>query len=747
MAFLFSTRINRLAYLGRHILSLLVLGLGTLAFIRSYTDSSANLHLGIGFGALFIILGLGYYVRFAVLARMESIGMSAWNAFCLMFFTAALLFGLTLIYKWVSQGGISPLLGLYITLVLTALIFDLVLLILSENYCRQANLVQVILYDIEVGSGRVLIRLIPLLVGFGFLLVFYDFSFYRGLNDAQSMDNAQVARQIVRGEGFTTEFLRPYALAQMHAYAIMRGSLSGGSGDLFPLDRFPAGTPRILPDTYNAPGYPYLLAAWFKVFQPQFAQTIEDILKKHQYAGDRWIPEFNQLFIFLTLLLVFMLGRRLFDERVAWISVVAFMLSDTVWRYSTTALSTPLLMFLVTALLVCALEIFTVSEKAFEKMSEGEEGSMTSAWPWSLLLGLLLAVACLTRLHLLILLVPLLLFFIVMPRTHPPLFAFIAVLVIGPVALWLWHTYRVCGNPIGSNLPLLLFGGDEHYMGNEIYCTTAIPSYEQLFQDASKKEYTGFLWHFERGWSLLGPNPMVLLAIASFLHRFKRRQVRAFQWLVAGCIIGLIAVNNLGSDQPEAGGAWNVVILLLPALVVLGTSLFFVLLDRMDIQIPLLRTLIVISTLVLTALPMTNTLTTPGNYYNFPPYLPPVINGIARMAAPDEWVTTDMPWATAWYADRASLWLPDSITDFENFHDNVCPTGMLLLTPVSLDQSTTELRAGEFKDWYALYEQAIFNNSTPPQFPLSKFAIYPIRIGLGYDYMMWSDRQRWGAQK
>ena len=116
------------------------------------------------------------------------------------------------------------------------------------------------------------------------------------------------------------------------------------------------------------------------------------------------------------------------------------------------------------------------------------------------------------------------------------------------------------------------------------------------------------------------------------------------------------------------------------------------------------------------------------------------------MAAPDEWITTDMPWATAWYADRTSLWLPDSITDFENFHDNICPTGVLLLTPVTLNESTPDLRTGEFKDWYNLYELALLNSNTPPQFPLSKFAVYPIPIGLGQAYMMWSDRERWKTQ-
>ena len=175
------------------------------------------------------------------------------------------------------------------------------------------NIVQTLLYGLEVGKGRVLIRLLPLLVGFGFILLIYDFSVYRGLDDAQSMDDAQLARQLARGQGFTTEFLRPYALNQMHTYQATQNALNGGSDELFPVLRFPAGAPRILPDTYNAPGYPYLLAAWFRVVRPTFNQTAQEINAKHQYSGDRWIPEFNQIFVFLTLVMVFVLGYRLFD--------------------------------------------------------------------------------------------------------------------------------------------------------------------------------------------------------------------------------------------------------------------------------------------------------------------------------------------------------------------------------------------------------------------------------------------------
>ncbi|HUB66676.1 MAG TPA: hypothetical protein VL981_04250 [Candidatus Methylacidiphilales bacterium] len=753
MDFLFSTkRINRLAYFWRHLLFLVIVTLalaltGTENLVQGQiikTGAPFSARLYPVLSAVLIVLGLYYYVRFAMLPRMNSLGMSPWHAFCLIFFTAIVLLGSGYALKYASQNGISIIVWLYLPLVLTILVFHLALLILPEGTFREGDVVQVIVYFLEVGGGRFLIFLVPSLVGFAFLLLFYDFWFYRGLDDAQSMDNAQLARQIVRKEGFTTEFLRPYAVAQLHAYVSKSRSLNEGSGVLFPPTRFPPGTPRVLPDTYNAPGYPCLLAAWFWIIKPQFNQTLDDMIKKRFYPGERWIPEFNQIFVALTLLMIFALGRRLFDNRVAWSSVTTFLLTDTVWRYSVTALSTCLLMFLVTAALACAVEVFLISEKKADQEAQNEEGSLAPAWPWLFLLGLLLAAACVTRLHLLILLVPMLLFFIAMPRVHPAMFAAVAIVAIIPSALWFLRTYHISGNIVGSNLPLLLYSGEDHYKGNEIYCATAIPSYDALFKDAGTKEYAGFLWHFQRGWYLIGSNPMVLLAFTAFLHRFKRSRVRAFQLLVAGCLLGLVAANNLCVTQPDVVDAWNVVILMLPALTVLGSAFFFILLDRMELQVQLLRTLIIVFTFALAFLPMSSTLTTPYRFsYNFPPYLPPVIKQTASLADPDEWVTTDMPWGTAWYADRVSLWLPDLVADFENFHDNLCPTGILLLTPITLEQPLADLQTGEFKEWYPL----AFENNIPSNFPLGEHAIYqPPGLGPSSNHSMWSDRARWKIQ-
>jgi 4-amino-4-deoxy-L-arabinose transferase-like glycosyltransferase len=583
---------------------------------------------------------------------------------------------------------------------------------------------------VEVGKARPLVRLIPLTAALVLVGLAYNFGIYHGLNDAQSMDNAQLARQISRGQGFTTEFVRPHAVAQLHDFSIAQNLQTGRSPDLFPPDRFPPGAPRVLPDTYNAPGYPYLLAAWFRIVHPEFAQPSSAIISAHAYSGDRWIPPLNLIFMLLTALMVFVLGHRLFDERTAWMSSVAFLATDLVWQFSMTALSTMFLTFLVTGMLMCVLEIFCVGELCFEH----EERSFVPAWLWSLGAGVLLAAACLTRLHLVILVVPLFFALLVMPRASIGLPLLIALVVAAGVGPWLLHMMNICGNPLGSNAPLLYFGQGD-YKGNQIYCATSIPSYEALLRNAVRKEYAGFRWHFENVWSLLGACPLILFFGASLLHQFKRRRTQLFHWLLVGCAVVIVVANSLAVTDPASLGPWNTLFVLFPCMIVVGSAFFFIMLDRMSIQIGLLNNIIVGGVLLLNVIPLLLSLTNGnGLLYNFPPYAPFIIKALSEYSDPDEWVTTDMPWATAWYGDRASLWLPDSITDFQNFHDNVCPTGILILTPVTTSMPVETFTSGEYKDWFSF----VMNLQTPPTFPLSVHT-----ATAGSSYSVWSDRPRW----
>ncbi|MEI9997754.1 MAG: hypothetical protein WDO13_00540 [Verrucomicrobiota bacterium] len=224
-----------------------------------------------------------------------------------------------------------------------------------------------------------------------------------------------------------------------------------------------------------------------------------------------------------------------------------------------------------------------------------------------------------------------------MPRSSVALTITVPVLVLALVAPWFIYMNNVSGNPLGSSASLLLYGTGD-YPDNEIFCTTAIPSYEQLFKDASK-EYSGFRWHFDHAWSLMGASPLILLFAVSALHQFRRRRTRLFHLLIFASLPALIAINNLGDPAPVELGPWNIVILLFPCAIVIGGAFFFIMLDRLGLQLWLLNNIIITLVIILALAPLGLTLTTSFNYgYAFPPYVPPVIKQFSQFAEPDEWV-------------------------------------------------------------------------------------------------------------
>ncbi len=61
-------------------------------------------------------------------------------------------------------------------------------------------------FDTGILIRRILFFVVLIILTLGNL-----FTLFRGLNSPQAMDQAQIAREIARGNGFTTKFIRPVA--------------------------------------------------------------------------------------------------------------------------------------------------------------------------------------------------------------------------------------------------------------------------------------------------------------------------------------------------------------------------------------------------------------------------------------------------------------------------------------------------------------------------------------------------------
>ncbi len=99
------------------------------------------------------------------------------------------------------------------------------------------------------------------------------------------------------------------------------------------------------------------------------------------------------------------------------------------------------------------------------------------------------------------------------------------------------------------------------------------------------------------------------------------------------------------------------------------------------------------------------------------PYLPPYISIRNQWMEPNEIIASDTPWAVAWSADRRSLWLPDMVERFNEFHDFGTlggPLNGIYLTPVSGTDKMGDVVKGEHKGVGPVYSaQCQFEKLSP----------------------------------
>ena len=169
----------------------------------------------------------------------------------------------------------------------------------------------------------------------------YDWRQARNFSTQEAMDSAQLARNISEGRGFTTQFVRPFSMF------LLKRENRERLDSLSPAERADlCHVKSDHPDIANAPGYPVLLAGLMKIAPFDFKITQKDGAQFARYQPDFLITYLNQLIFAGCALLVFFLGRRMFDPAVGWISLVLFFGCEVLWRFSASGLSTMLLLLI-----------------------------------------------------------------------------------------------------------------------------------------------------------------------------------------------------------------------------------------------------------------------------------------------------------------------------------------------------------------------------------------------------------------
>ena len=566
----------------------------------------------------------------------------------------------------------------------------------------ESTKVQELVHDIEVGSLKRYVLMSVFFAAVAGLATLYLVFNFRGLDSETAMDQAQLGRQLAAGAGYSTLYVRPMAMWQFLNHE----------------EKIPSG---YFPDTYNFPLNPLLNAVVLRPFKRWWPMQPTDMV----YVGDQVIAAAGVVLFLASVFLVFLLVRRLFDSKLAWMTAGLVLLSDLLWRFSVSGLPQMLMLFLFSLALL-------LLQRAMEAREAKRVGPM-----------LLLLAATAIIFGLMTLAQPLsawiflgfLVFTFAWFRPHAVSGLLVFFLYLGVVTPWLVRNYLVCGNPLGLGIFSILDGT----AGSELSFMSTLQPDLTAFGSVRAKLRGGLITQFENLFGYFGYGIAAAAFFFALLHIFKRRVTNLLRWALLGMWIA--AAVGMAFFAPRGDVSNNQLhMLFLPMFTAYGLAFLLVLWKRMDLRLAPARIVFIVVVFAITALPMAvNLLTAPPQRVNWPPYVPAFINFVANWMEPPEVLCSDMPWATAWYGGRVSLLLPATVRQFITIHDYKYlggPVNGLYLTPVSGNRPfLSQIANGEYREWATF----IMRTADLTRFPLQFFTPLPI----DNECVFYSNRDRW----
>lgn len=564
--------------------------------------------------------------------------------------------------------------------------------------------VQAAVHSLEQGKLAPIIRGAMFFVLIIVLTLLYLFVQFKGFSNLTSMDQAQIARNIAGGKGFSTQFIRPLAIRQLES-----------SGKGVPTENFP--------DFYQSPLNPFVNALPLKLVESSWKMSPTDLV----YAGDRAIAGMSILFFLLSVGVWYFVGARLFDSKLSLIACAIVLLSDMMWQFSLSGLPQMLMLFLFSGAMF--LTVFAMQNH------DRTVVVLLSLFGAGLLFGLMTLAHGLAVWLFLGWLIFSLVFF--QPRGIAAFAGLAALLIV--VLPWMARTYSVSGNPFG----LAIYTGLVQGSPEEGYLRVLddVPSISG--SGAASKLKANVSAQIENLIALLGMNVAACAFFLALLHPFRSKTTSLFRWCVVLMWLGaVIGMGFFGNDGVISSNQLHV--LFIPIFVFFGLAFLLVLWSRWDINYPILRIIFLSIVVFLCAAPLLATLFTGrGAAINWPPYVPPFIAVLGEWFGEDEVIASDMPWAVAWYAQRKALLLPDTVKSFNSINDYRmvgAPVSGLYLTPITGNARLfADIYKGAWKEWALLITR-------PPRvdgFALPYFTALPIEG----ECMIFSDRDRWNKRE
>jgi hypothetical protein len=517
------------------------------------------------------------------------------------------------------------------------------------------------------------------------------FTLFKGLNSPQAMDQAQIAREIARGNGFTTKMIRPVAYYQAEKAEKRTVSLLG------------------FQDTYHSPLNPLLNAAVLKLIGADDADAWQMRENEMVYPLDRVIATVCTLFFLMAIGVNYLLISRIFDAKIAGVCAILMLFCETFWNYSLSGLPQMLMLLLFS----CGMYF---AYRAVEAATENRI-AMTPA----VIAGVFFTLLALTHWMTVWIALGYIIFAAVAFRPRGvvglSILALILIAAIGPML----RNQGITGSPFGTAF-LTLYNG----LGSG----AEVNVMRNIDLEAEPLVLEGLLSKILRTTLLQATDIVPLLAgivvaplfFLSLLHPFKRKSIATFRWAIllmwitAAIGLAFFGVSTQALDPNQLH------LLFAPIMMAYGLAFISILWSRLEIvaATPALRNVHHFVVVIVCALPLVLSLPQKvrvgmhvrdrGGVPQWPPYYAPALNsktsGVKGWVSEKQVVFSDQPWAVAWYADRMSIWLPPTREGFAKLEtvasDLQTPAAGILISPSSHGSGPLAEVADRYKDFTPL---------------------------------------------
>lgn len=452
--------------------------------------------------------------------------------------------------------------------------------------------------------------IVAVLIALSAFVLVYQVKTYTGYHSRQTMDIAQVARNISNGRGFTTNIVRVSNLGFAR------------NGD------------NTLPEINRAPLYPYTVGTFFQLLS----------------VSGQIVERTSVLFFLLMLITTYGLGNILFGPRegllaAAMIGLSTRILDVAVSGQEWTAVGLWFTLFIFFAAL-------------YHKASLNSRRDLTILY--SISMGISLGLLYLTHFALFFLIIPALIYLGItgkISRLNLTIFVVVFGLISG---FCMANNANITSSPLMAASAWDIMAGTRDFPGDAFYRQVLSPEYSSpasliAYPFTHMSAFAGkFIY---RGYELfIGLISMLGLlglpfAAASALYKFKNPQINAVRGIGYAC--GAIALLALASFNASLDSA----LMFCPLIAVIASGYLFLLIDSRKLH-PVFKRYLLIGLVFFTVIPSISNIfwtVRPANHV-----IDDQVIDLMGHASVSGVVFTDNPWLCSWASNYPCTFLPNS---------------------------------------------------------------------------------------